>query len=119
MSEPLGVSIIVVNYNNERLLHAAIISDVGQEYLLCEVIVVDDCSTDSSSEVIARYGNRIRYLPRETSGVQTALNYAWPLTRLSIFIFLDSDELLFPHAAATAASPRTSITSGKAWLCLA
>ena len=43
MSEPLGVSIIVVNYNNERFLAAAIDSALGQEYPLCEVIVVDDC----------------------------------------------------------------------------
>ena len=33
MSEPRGVSIIVVNYNNERFLAAAIDSALGQEYL--------------------------------------------------------------------------------------
>jgi cellulose synthase/poly-beta-1,6-N-acetylglucosamine synthase-like glycosyltransferase len=69
MSELWGVSIIVVNYNHAEFLPAAINSALGQEYPLCEVIVVDDCSTDNSSAVIARYGNRIRYVPRETSGV--------------------------------------------------
>ena len=48
MSEPRGVSIIVVNYNNARFLAAAIDSALGQDHSLFEVIVVDDCSTDNS-----------------------------------------------------------------------
>ncbi len=105
MSEPRGVSIIVVNYNNERFLAAAIDSALGQNHPLHEVIVVDDCSTDNSQAIIARYGDRIRSVLRETNGGQTAaLNSAWPLARYPILIFLDSDDLLLPHAAATIAS---------------
>jgi Glycosyl transferase family 2 len=48
MSEPQGVIIIVVNYNNERFLAPAIDSALGQSHPLCEVIVVDYCSTDDS-----------------------------------------------------------------------
>jgi len=102
MSEPLGVSIIIVNYNNERLLAAAIESALGQNHPLCEIIVVDDCSTDNSRAIIARYGDRTKSVLREVNGGQTAaLNSAWPLARYSILIFLDSDDLLLPHAAAT------------------
>ena len=53
MSEPWGVSIIVVNYNNAEFLAAAIDSALGQNHPACEVIVVDDCSTDNSQAVIA------------------------------------------------------------------
>jgi glycosyltransferase involved in cell wall biosynthesis len=105
VSEQLGVSIIVVNYNNERFLAPAIESALGQNYPLCEVIVVDDCSTDNSRAVIARYGDRIRTVLRETNGGQTkALNCAWSLACYPILIFLDSDDLLLPHAAATIAA---------------
>ena len=38
MSELSGVSIIVVSYNNERFLAAAINSVFGQNHRLCEVI---------------------------------------------------------------------------------
>jgi glycosyltransferase involved in cell wall biosynthesis len=48
MTRPLGVSIIIVNYNNERYLPVAIDSALAQDHALCEVIVVDDCSTDKS-----------------------------------------------------------------------
>jgi glycosyltransferase involved in cell wall biosynthesis len=105
MSEPLGVSIIVVNYNNERFLAAAIDSALGQNHHLCEVIVVDDCSTDNSQAVIARYGNRIRSVLRDTNvGQIEALNTAWPFARYPLLMFLDSDDLLLAHAAATVAA---------------
>src|SRR5215472_1501042 len=111
MSELWGVSIIVVNYNNERFLTAAIDSALGQDHPRCEVIVVDDCSTDDSQAIIVRYGNRIRSVFRAANGHQVAaLNSAWPLACYPIIIFLDSDDLLFPHAARTLASVWTLAT---------
>jgi glycosyltransferase involved in cell wall biosynthesis len=105
MSEPRGVSIIVVNYNNAEFLAAAIDSALGQTHPLCEVIVVDDCSTDNSSALISHYSDRVRIILREQNGGQTAaLNSAWPLAHYPILIFLDSDDVLLPHAAATVAS---------------
>jgi glycosyltransferase involved in cell wall biosynthesis len=101
MTQLLGVSIVVNNYNNAPFLAAAIDSALGQSHPLCEVIVVDDCSTDSSREVIARFGDQVRSVLRETNGHQiAALNSAWPLARHPILIFLDSDDLLLPHAAS-------------------
>jgi len=105
MNEPWGVSIIVVNYNNAEFLATAIDSALGQDHPICEVIVVDDCSTDGSQAVIARYGDRIRSLFRQTNGGQTAaLNTAWPLARYPILIFLNSDDVLLQQAASTFAS---------------
>jgi hypothetical protein len=109
MSELLGVSIIVVNYNNEQFLTAAIDSALCQTHPRCEVIVVDDCSTDNSQQVIAWYGNRIGSVSRQRNGGQIeALNSAWPLARHPILIFLDSDDLLLMHAAATLAARWTA-----------
>jgi glycosyltransferase involved in cell wall biosynthesis len=111
MSELLGVSIIVLNYNYGRFLAAAIDSALNQDHPLCEVIVVDDGSTDNSRAVIARYGDRIRSVLQETNNGQvSALNGAWPLARHPILIFLDADDLLFPHAAATVARRWTPAT---------
>jgi glycosyltransferase involved in cell wall biosynthesis len=111
MTQPLGVSIIVVNYNHERFLAAAIDSALGQSHPRCEVIAVDDCSTDNSVAVIAGYGDRIRSVLRKTNGGQVeALNSAWPLARYPILIFLDSDDLVLAHAAATVAARWTPAT---------
>ena len=111
MSECWGVSIIVVNYNNAEFLAAAIDSALAQDYPLCEVIVVDDCSTDHSRAIILRYSGRIRHLLRDTNGGQVvAQDSAWPLARYPILIFLDSDDLLLPTAAATVAGVWTAET---------
>jgi|SRR6516165_10612509 glycosyltransferase involved in cell wall biosynthesis len=85
MGEPVGVTIVVVNYNYERFLVAAIDSALNQNHPHCEVIAVDDCSTDSSVAAIAGYGDRIRSVLRKTNGGQVeALNSAWPLARYPI-----------------------------------
>jgi hypothetical protein len=104
MIECWGVSIFVVNYNNAQFLAAAIDSALAQDHPLCEVIVVDDCSSDDSRAIISRYGGRIRYFLRDTNGGQVvAQDSAWSLARYPILIFLDSDDLLLPKAAATVA----------------
>jgi glycosyltransferase involved in cell wall biosynthesis len=78
MNETWGVSIIVVNFNYGRFLAAAIDSTLSQEHRLCEVIVVDDCSTNNSQAVIAQYGDRIRVVLQDTNAGQiVAMNMAW------------------------------------------
>ena len=52
--QPL-VSVIIPNYNHARYLEQRLDSVFGQTYLNFEVIILDDCSTDNSMEVINRY----------------------------------------------------------------
>ena len=111
MTRPLGVSIIIVNYNNERYLPVAIDSALAQDHALCEVIVVDDCSTDKSRSVIRGYRHRIRSRFQEVNRGQIAASIAgWRLVRYSIVVFLDSDDVLLPHAAAAYAGIWTETT---------
>lgn len=49
------VSVIVPNYNHARYLEQRLDSVFGQTYQNFEVIILDDCSTDNSLEVINRY----------------------------------------------------------------
>ncbi len=52
--QPL-VSVIIPNYNHAQYLEQRLDSVFGQTYLNFEVIIMDDCSTDNSMEVINRY----------------------------------------------------------------
>ena len=111
MNAQWGISIIVVNFNYDRFLAAAIDSALGQDHPLCEVIVVDDCSTDNSRAIIAQYENRIRSVFQERNeGQIVAMNRAWLLARYPILVFLDADDILFPNAAVTVASIWTEKT---------
>lgn len=54
MAYPL-VSVIVPNYNHARFLPERMESILGQTYQNFEVIILDDCSSDNSREVIEQY----------------------------------------------------------------
>ncbi len=128
MDELPGVSIIVGNYNYAQFVALAIESALAQDHLRCEVIVVDDGSTDGSQEVIERYRDRVRIILLPNNRGQVASrNEAWPLAKYEIVIFLDSDDLLEPHAASTIARnwradlvkvqfPMKSIDANGKWL---
>ena len=53
----MGLSVVVVNYNNSRFLRQALDSVVAQSLRPAEVIVADDCSTDGSCAIVAEYAS--------------------------------------------------------------
>mgnify|MGYP002626672652 CR=1 FL=1 len=59
MKDPL-VSVIIPNYNHSEYLEERIESVLNQTYTSFEVIILDDCSTDNSIDVIDRYRNNSR-----------------------------------------------------------
>jgi glycosyltransferase involved in cell wall biosynthesis len=97
-SNPL-VSIIINNYNYERFLPEAIDSAINQTYQNTEVIVVDDCSTDNSRDIIASYGKKIIPVYHKENGKQaTAFNSGFAISKGEIIIFLDADDYLYTNA---------------------
>ena len=103
MSQPLLVSVVVNNHNYAAFLGAAIDSALEQTHSRVEVIVVDDGSTDESRDVIAGYGDKVITLFKANGGQESALNAGSQLAHGEVIVFLDSDDLLYPVAAARAA----------------
>ena len=87
-------TIVIVNYNYERFIAAAIDSALEQSYAPLEVIVVDDGSTDGSRKIIAAYGERIRAILQDNGGQGAAYNAGWLAARGAFVLFLDSDDVL-------------------------
>ena len=54
------VSIIVPVFNGERYLRESLDSIVNQTYPNIEILVMDDASTDSTPEIVASYGDRVK-----------------------------------------------------------
>jgi glycosyltransferase involved in cell wall biosynthesis len=93
------VSVIIPTYNRSELLPRALDSVLNQTYKDLEVLVVDDASTDDTSEVVAAYESdpRVRYLPQEENqGVSAARNKGLAEARGEFFAFLDSDDEWLP-----------------------
>lgn len=94
-----NVSIVINNYNYASFISKAIESALKQTYAGIEVIVVDDCSTDSSRQIIANYGDLIIPVFHKINGKQgAAFNSGFAKSRGDIILFLDADDYLYPHA---------------------
>jgi len=91
-------SVIIPTYNRADLVGEAVDSVLVQTYRDFEIIVVDDASTDNTTEVLARYGGQIRYLRRDTNGgCAAARNDAIRASTGEFIAFLDSDDLYLPR----------------------
>ena len=95
------VSIIIPAYNARPFVDEAIDSALGQTYPNCEVIVVDDGSTDGTGEWLEKqYGERIRYFRKANGGLSSARNLAMRHAMGEYVQFLDADDLIHPEKAA-------------------
>jgi glycosyltransferase involved in cell wall biosynthesis len=93
------VSIVLNNYNYGHFLRFALDSALAQGYQPCEVIVVDDGSTDNSREILDRnYRDRVKLIFQENGGQAAAVNSGFLASRGEIVIFLDSDDALHENA---------------------
>lgn len=89
------VSIIVTNYNYAPYLRECIDSCLSQDYSKCEILVVDDCSTDDSREIINSYKDRVKPIFREHNGGQLASFFSGLHEAKGEFVvFVDSDDFL-------------------------
>lgn len=89
------VSIIMPSYNTAPYISETIQSVLNQTYQNWELIVVDDCSTDNTDQVVAYIKDeRIKYLKNEkNSGAAISRNRALRESKGRWIAFLDSDDL--------------------------
>lgn len=89
------VSIIMPSYNTAPYIKETIQSVLDQTYQNWELIIVDDCSTDNTDDIVAEIKDeRIRYLKNEkNSGAAISRNRALREARGQWVAYLDSDDL--------------------------
>lgn len=99
MRTPL-VSVIIPNFNYARFLSEAITSVLKQTYPLIEILVVDDGSTDTSREVLRKFGPQIQVFYQQRKGVSCARNLGIVRAKGNAIAFLDSDDRWEPNKVA-------------------
>ena len=90
------VSVVMPSYNHARFLPAAIESVLSQEYSAFELIVIDGGSDDGSVDILASYGDRLRFVSERDHGQAVAINRGFTLARGELLGWLNSDDLLMP-----------------------
>ena len=91
------VSVIIPTYNRGWIIHEAIDSVLAQDYTEFELIVVDDGSSDHTSDVLDSYRNVIKVLSQQNKGVSAARNRGIAKASGKFIAFLDSDDLWLPQ----------------------
>ena len=89
------VSVLMPTFNRGGMLSEALDSVLGQSIPPHQVVVIDDGSTDDTSERVARYGARIDYIRKDNGGKSSALNLG--LTHVTgdyVWVFDDDDVAL-------------------------
>lgn len=93
------VSVIIPTYNRAEFLSTAISSVLNQTYQDFEIIVVDDSSTDNTTELINSFSDsRIKYIRHETNkGGSAARNTGIKMSSGQYIAFLDDDDEWLPE----------------------
>src|SRR6516162_7280131 len=93
----MRASIVIINYNYARFLRQAIESALAQTYEDTEVVVIDDGSTDNSSDVIQSYGDLIMPVLKKNAGQSSCYSRGLAVCSGDLVLFLDADDYLHPH----------------------
>jgi len=93
-----AISVLMPVYNADRFLADAINSILNQTFRDFEFLIIDDCSTDNSVEIIKSYNDsRIRFYQNETNlGISPTLNKGIELAATELIARMDSDDVSYP-----------------------
>ena len=89
------ISVIVAVYNTQDYIDKCLDSLVNQSYENIEIIVIEDCSTDNSKEVLKKYENNKKCIisyNEKNSGLSYSRNKGMKLSTGDYLGFIDSDD---------------------------
>jgi cellulose synthase/poly-beta-1,6-N-acetylglucosamine synthase-like glycosyltransferase/peptidoglycan/xylan/chitin deacetylase (PgdA/CDA1 family) len=93
------VTVIVPAYNEEKVIEKCLDSILQSDYANFTVVVVDDGSTDRTSQIVAqKFGQdeRVMLLQEENRGKWHAANFGLSVVETPYFVIADADSLFFP-----------------------
>ncbi len=104
----MNISVFIPTHNYGAFLPQAIDSVLAQTKRPCEIIIADDGSTDGTAELVARYGEAVRYIRFDHVGVYVVRGAVLEIIKGDWFFNLDADNWIEPDflekAAGLAAS---------------
>ena len=92
----MKTSVIICAYNYARFLPQCLDSVMSQTRPADEVIVVDDGSTDGTSQVVVRYA-KVNYIRQERGGKASAFNRGIAASQGDVICHLDADDYWLPR----------------------
>ena len=125
LTQDISFSLLMANYNNSNYIEEAINSVISQTYSNWELIIVDDCSTDNSLQIIAPYSKRdnIKLIKNKRNlGYSGALKTAIAYASNYIIGIIDPDDKIHFQALEKIAEayemyPNCGVIYSTMWIC--
>lgn len=93
----MRISVAIISHNYGRFLPACIDSVLSQTHQPCEVVVVDDSSTDDTGEIARAFAPMgVRYIRHDAGHVHESRRIGFEETTGDLLLWLDADDLI-PH----------------------
>lgn len=90
------ISILIPTYNSEKYIRKCLNSVIKQTFYDIEIVCLDDCSKDSTYDILKEYANRDKririYRNKVNKGIATNRNLLIKLCHGEYMFFLDSDD---------------------------
>lgn len=120
MSERSRISVVMPSYNQARFIREAIDSVLRQNCGALDLLVMDGGSTDGTVDILASYGEQIRFVSQRDRGQSDAINQGLGRVQGDIVCWLNSDDLFTPNALSLVldtfdAHPQVDFVYGKGW----
>lgn len=108
MDNALTFTVVTVSFNNFKTISDTIESVLAQSHPNIEYLVIDGGSTDGTLELLASYGDRIRWISEPDSGIYEAMNKGWKLAKGDFIGFLNADDFYASENVITGISDALS-----------
>ena len=93
------VSVVTPTYNRDKYIKKCIDSILNQTLSDIELILVDDGSTDNTSNIVSTYNDpRLKYFKRENHGIGASRNFGIDKSLGEYILFVDSDDFIESNA---------------------
>ena len=90
---PASISVVVLNYNNDRVIFRCVDSLIEHNSYGYEITVVDNCSSDGSYEkLLEKYNGAVNVVRNVKNGCSSGRNLGVSASRGEYIVFLDSDQ---------------------------
>lgn len=90
-------SVVIPAYNSERTITETLQSVLAQTCPPSDIVVVDDGSTDTTAQLVASFGPKVRLVSQTNMGCGGATTTGITATATSMIATLDADDLWVPH----------------------
>lgn len=93
----MKVSILITVYNAEKYIYDCIDSIINQTYKDFEVIIINDGSTDKTSEILSTIKDQRFVIVHRTHNYIASLNYGLKISKGAYIARMDADDVMLPN----------------------